>query len=274
MREVVPSTENIAPIPWAPELGLALVDFLSSPWGSVAVAAALTLVICAESRWLPWAPYFLIYALLAPAVPVLLGGWSPGNLPALWRDHGPFILGAAAAMLIWEVGIATWLYEWIWLPARGHDGDPRHSPTHSLNLLAETAGRSAGLGPKASAAVFGCYSLVWAPVAEELFYWGYLYANLREGTSFWTASLITSFFFGIRHMAHFLFLKGRFPWPAAVWLAASTAITALINSLLFEKIQALTPLILIHLTANVLFALYAASLPRPENPPPMPDRPG
>lgn len=249
-------------------------DFLQGPMGSLLVAMSLTLIICAESRWLPWAPYFLIYALLAPAFPMMLGGWSLGNLQDLWREHATWLIGAAAAMLIWELGVATWFYERVWLRSRGRAGDPRHSPTHAMELLTEKAGDRAHLGPRASAAVFGIYSLVWAPIAEELFYWGYLYVNLRKGMPFWTAALITSGFFGIRHATHFLFLRGRFPWAAASWLAFSTGVTALINCMLFERIQALIPLILIHLAANLLFALYAASLSRPEDPPPMPHRRG
>lgn len=239
-----------------------LADFLQGPVGSLLVAMSLTLIICAESRWVPWAPYFLIYALLAPAFPLMLGGWSLGRLPDLWRVHGTWLIGAAAAMLIWELGIATWCYERVWLRSRGRAGDPRHSPTHAMELLTEMAGSRARLGPRASAAVFGIYSLVWAPIAEELFYWGYLYVNLREGMTFWAATLITSGFFGLRHATHFLFLRGHYPWPAAAWLAASTGVTAVINSALFEATRSLLPLILIHLVANLLFALYAASSSR------------
>ena len=239
-----------------------MIGVLSSPWGSVAVAALLTVIICAESRWLPWSPYFLAYAVLAAAIPLAAGGWSWGNLPELWREHSGILVTAASAMLVWELGIATWLYEKFWLRLRGHAGDPRHCPSHALEHLTEEAGRRARLGPKTSEAIFGAYTLLWAPVAEELFYWGYLYVNLRAGWPFWAAALTTSAFFGIRHATHFLYLRGRFPWPAASWLVVSTGVTAFINSQLFERIGALLPLVLIHLAANILFAAYAASLRR------------
>jgi membrane protease YdiL (CAAX protease family) len=97
-------------------------------------------------------------------------------------------------------------------------------------------------------------------VAEELFYWGYLFGALRQGLPFWAAAAITSAFFGARHAAHFLFLgPRRYPGPAAAWLAASTAITGLINSWLYERIGALSPLMAIHLAANLLFAAYAVA---------------
>lgn len=236
-----------------------MAEMLAGPWTSLAVALALTALVAAESRWLPWSPFFHAYAALTLAVPFLAGGWSWGS-PAVWREHAGLIAGGAAAMLLWELGAATWFYERVLLGLRNRADDPAWSPSAALDgLLAETM-RRARFGARAVPAVYGAYSLVWAPLAEELFYWGYLYGNLRQALPFWAAAAITSACFGARHAIHFLFLgPGRYPWPAAAWLAASTAITGLLNSWLYERIGALSPLMAIHLAANLLFAAYAAA---------------
>ncbi len=235
-----------------------MVDFLASPWGSVLAAALLTLIVCAESRWLPWSPFFHVYAALALVLPFLAGGWSWGSW-GTWREHAGLIAAGAAILFLWELGAATWFYERVLLGRLDKGDDPAWSPSAALDHLMAEAVRRARSGARAVPAVYGAYSLLWAPLAEELLYWGYLFGNLRQGLPFWAAAAITSAFFGVRHAAHFLYLA-RYPGPAAAWLAASTAITGLFNSWLYERIGALSPLVAIHLAVNLLFAAYAAAI--------------
>ncbi|HLP41683.1 MAG TPA: CPBP family intramembrane glutamic endopeptidase [Fibrobacteria bacterium] len=245
-------------------------EILLTPWGSIGVAVLLTILLFVESRLVPWAPFFLVFAALVPAVPLAAGGWSLGDPAALLRGHGADILVLGGALLFWEIIAATILHERVVLRAFGRHDDARWNPTLALLALTEKAGRRARFGPAGSAAAFGAYTLLWAPVAEELFYWGYLYGNLHEGWGPGAATVLTAGLFGVRHFAHFLFARGSPPWPAATWLVAATAATGILNSLLYERVGALGPLILLHLLANLLSAVWAAWAargPRGKSPP-------
>ena len=217
----------------------------------------LTLIVAAESRWTPWAPFFLIYAVLSFAIPWFSDGWALGASSETWRTHGVLIAGIGAVMLIWEVLVAAWFYERVVLVRLNRAAIPRWSPTHAFDDLARKASRQAGLGGTATSFLFGGYTFIWAPIAEELFYWGYLYGNIRADYPFWAAAGVTALFFGVRHAAHFLFLGRSFPLPAVLWIAFTTFLTGIINSWLYERIGALLPLIILHLLVNVALAAYS-----------------
>lgn len=160
-------------------------------------------------------------------------------------------------MLLWEHGIAYGLYERAILRASGRQGDPYWSPTAALDAVARAAAARKGLGPKGMTAAAVVYTLLWAPLAEELFYWGYLYGDLRAGLSAAGAGLVTSLFFGARHLCHFLYPAGPFPFAAAAALFVNTGVTAACNGLLYEKTRSLWPLIALHLASNLLSAFHA-----------------
>ena len=217
-----------------------MAEALASPWGSLAIAALLTAIVCAESRWMPWSPFFHVYAALALAVPFLAGDWIFGSWE-VWRENAVIIAAGAACMLIWELGIATWFYERFVLGILGKAEDPAWSPSLALDLLMKEAIRHARFGARAAPAVYGAYSLLWAPLAEEIFYWGYLYGNLRPSLPF-----------SGRGGDHLRLLRSApcdplpilgppVPGPAAAWLAASTAATGLLNSWLYERNRGAVP---------------------------------
>jgi membrane protease YdiL (CAAX protease family) len=234
----------------------ALAECLRAPQAVTAVAAALTLILFAESRWLPWSPFFLIFAVLAPALPLATGAYAFGDPVAPWRDHGGFIAALGLAMLVWEHGVAYWLYERVLLRARGRDGSVFHSPTAALAEAARAAREKARMGGKTFGAVQGCYTLLWAPLAEELFYWGYLYGGLRAAMPAGMAGLITSLFFAARHLAHFMPLREGFPLAAAAAVFVNTGVTAGLNGMLFEGAHSLYPLMALHFVSNLLFLFH------------------
>lgn len=59
--------------------------------------------------------------------------------------------------------------------------------------------------------LFAFWMVVWAPVAEELFYRGYLYGVCKAGYAWPGARLVASVFFGLRHVTHFFYM-----WPDTV----------------------------------------------------------
>jgi membrane protease YdiL (CAAX protease family) len=180
-----------------------------------------------------------------------LGSYRFGPFADAFLAHAPAVALLSAAILAWEIGIMGLGLEKILLARYGKADSPRWSPAAAMNaLLAETASRRR-LPHAAVTAWYGFYFLAWAPLAEELFFWGYLYPALRLGNGAVTAGLITAFIFAIRHALHFLFLPGPFPYPAAAALAVSTAGAALLNGWLFEVTQSLWPLVALHLASNL-----------------------
>ncbi|GEM_PF-961316 len=227
-------------------------EFLLSPQGALTVAALTTVLAWAESTKLPWAPFLILYAIALPAAPLALGSYRFGSFVEPFHAHGFAIAGLAALILLWEIGIMGFLYEHIVLPAFGICGSRRWSPAAAMDALLETTARVRRLPRKAVMVWYGFYFIAWAPLAEELFFWGYCYPVLRGSHAPVTSSLAVALVFGIRHGLHFLFLPGPFPWPAAAALMASAAGAAFLNGFLYEAAGSLWPLVLLHLLSNLL----------------------
>ena len=229
-----------------------MIEFLLSPQGALSVAALATLLAWAESAKLPWAPFLILYALALPLPPLLLGTYRFGDFASVFQSQTPTLAGLSILILAWEIGIMGLAYEKSILPRFGKAGMASWSPMAAMDALLEATSRTRRVPLRAVQAWYGFFFLVWAPLAEELFFWGYLYPALREGNGPITASLIVSVFFGIRHGLHFLFLPGSFPWPAAAALMLSAGGAAILNGFLFEAAQSLWPLILLHLISNLI----------------------
>jgi len=80
-----------------------------------------------------------------------------------------------------------------------------------------------------------------APVAEEIFFRGFLFGGLRGKLSFWPAALISGIFFGAIHI-----LGGS--WQAVVLLSLFGVLLAF----LYERTGSLGPPILMHVLQNAI----------------------
>jgi len=100
--------------------------------------------------------------------------------------------------------------------------------------------------------IYAMYVLIWAPIGEELFYRGYVYGELREKYGFAISTLISSFFFGIRHSTHFLLLLPSFPTVSATYWTVSTFFFDIIMVYAYEKSDSLYTPMLIHFLVNVI----------------------
>lgn len=236
-----------------------MAELLAIPSMALAAAAFTTLLAALESRALPWAPFLLLYAMALPAFPLAAGTYALGPLVGTFASRPWSIAALSAAMLAWEIGVAGHLYEIRVLGRLGKAGARQWSPDRAMEELLVAVARKTGWPTGRVNATYGVYFLLWAPVAEELFFWGYLYPVLRPELGCAAAAAITSVVFGIRHGFHFLFLPPPFPWGSAVAFSISAAGSALINCALFEATGSLWPLILLHLVSNVAAVFRQAS---------------
>jgi membrane protease YdiL (CAAX protease family) len=226
-------------------------DLFVTPAWAWAAAAATTVVAVLESAALPWAPFLILYALALPLPALLLGTARFGSWAEAFGAHPGATAAWSFAILAWEIGLLGFAYE-IAVRRRSRGSLARLSPSAAMQALLEETRRRRRLSPFVIQAWFGAYFLLWAPLAEELFFWGYLYPAWRPAYGAGGAALLTAAWFALRHGAHFLFLPRPYPWPAACVLMASAGGAALMNGFLFEACGSLWPLMALHFASNLL----------------------
>ncbi len=231
-------------------------SWLLSVFGVVSVGVALTLLVLVESIFPPWAPYFVLYALLAIFLPLFLKTYAFGSFFAVMKSHWRLIIAVWLLTILWDQVVMGWLLEHF-LAVGGMAGDPFYSLAAAIDSLSVAAGEKFGIGKDVAMALYAVFIVLWAPVGEELFYRGYIQGVLRHSRSFVTAALISSAFFGIRHVTHMFFLWPEFPLVAALTWAVGTFVYGLLMSYLYEKTQSLYPLILIHAVGNMIEILLS-----------------
>jgi membrane protease YdiL (CAAX protease family) len=219
--------------------------------GALAAASALTLIVLAESYYPSWAPYFIVYAVLAVLIPLALGTFAFGSFREAVGRQWKLVLGVFALALIVDLGIAGWLYQGI-LERLGAGDDPFYSVDAALAALADGAALRFGISADAAMGLYALFVVIWAPVGEELFYRGYLQGVLRGRIGFRGSAFVSAAFFGIRHATHFLFLYPHYPWGAAAAWAAGAFVFGLFMSWLYEKTRSLYGPMLVHAGVNLV----------------------
>ncbi len=227
-----------------------LKEKLSTRTGIIITATVLTAVVLLESIFPPWAPYFIIYAVLAILVPLLLRSFRFASIKEVFKRHWKITLLIFLVGLIWDQGICTFLLEKI-LGLAGVADNPFYSLTAALTALSESASLKFGMSPDDAMMIFGAFVVLWAPVGEELFYRGYMQGLLKKTGGVKSAIFISAAFFGIRHMTHFFYLAPDVPWIASVTWALSAFGFGLLMSYLYEKTESLWPPIIVHAAVNI-----------------------
>ena len=228
-----------------------MLESLAAPAAALAIAIALSLLVAWESVYPRWAPYFLIYAALAIAIPLAAGTCEFGGLRETLGGSVREIAIAGAGMACWEIGLFHWAYEVWWLRKMGRADDPALSAPAAIRSLLLLAQGRTGIDPARAERIFAGYTLIWAPIGEEFFYWGYLFAVTRPAWGFPAAALVTASLFAFRHAVHFLYFRRRAPLVPAASLALSAFGSGLLNSWLYERSGSLWPLILLHVLMNL-----------------------
>lgn len=237
-------------------------DLAASPGGAWALAGATTLLAILESAALPWAPFLILYAILLPLPACIAGTARFGPWGRAFSAHPAAVMALSLAILAWEIGLMGFLYEAV--ARRRARGSPvRVSAAAAMDALLQETARRRGLTLRAVRIWSAAYFLLWAPVAEEVFFWGFLFPVWRPAYGAVGAAALVAAWFAVRHGIHFLFLRGPYPWPAALAFMASAGGAAFGNGLLFEACGSLWPLIVLHLASNLISLAIPAGKPRP-----------
>ena len=105
--------------------------------------------------------------------------------------------------------------------------------------LPEELGADEGVG---LAIATGVLLIVVAPVAEEIFFRGFLYQAFRNSFGIWPGAILSGLVFGAIHLELFKLVQ--------------LAILGVILALLFERTQSLWPPIMLHAINNTLAFIY------------------
>jgi len=233
-----------------------LKTWLLSRNGVLIVSVLLTLIVLAESLLPPWAPFFVIYAVLAICIPLALKTYRFGRFRTVMASAWLLTLAIFVLDVIWDQGMWGWLYPRV-LDGFGVGADPFWSVDAAMEAMLQKTVPDLGVSLETSQMLLAFFMLIWAPIGEELFYRGYVYGTLRKRHSFWAAALISAAFFGVRHATHFFYLWPQVPWAAAGAWAVSTFGYGMYISYLYEKTDSLYPPILEHVLINIVWAVAA-----------------
>ncbi len=225
--------------------------WLLSGTGVVVIATILTLIVLAESIFPPWAPYFIIYALLAIVIPLALKTYQFGSFWKVLRSHWKLILGIFIVALAVDEGIFTLLYQRI-LDGFGVGGNAYYSLNAAVNVMTGAAAQKLNISQDAALMLYALFLVVWAPIGEELFYRGYMQGVLRKIGGFRMSALVSAAFFGLRHATHLFLLWPNVPWVAAASWVVGAFVFGLFMSYLYEKTRSLYPTMLVHAAVNIV----------------------
>lgn len=221
----------------------------------ITLSIILTIIVAIESLYLvPWSPYFLIYAILAIIIPIYVRSYKFGPVRISLSKKNVQRLIIFFLIILIILYIIDLSYSYI-LSTHGLYNDPYYNLNRALEALATKASHKFGISEEIAIGIYAIYIIAWAPIGEELFYRGYVFAGLKKKYGFNTSSIVSSLFFGIRHMTHFIFLLPLYPLYAAIYWAIHTFIFGLIISYAYEKTDTLYVPILIHFLLNFIDAV-------------------
>ncbi|MGQ4833883.1 MAG: CPBP family intramembrane glutamic endopeptidase [Candidatus Asgardarchaeia archaeon] len=226
-------------------------EFLNNSTGSIIIATILTILVAIESLYfVPWAPYFLIYAILATVIPIIVKTYKLGSIKDIFKGSKLTIFIVALVVAILYVFAIDYIYFGS-LSIAGLYNNPYYNLNLALEELANVAGQKFGISSEDAMLIYGLYVLIWAPIGEELFYRGYLYQLTKEKYGFLAGMLISSFFFGIRHFTHLLFLLPELYLVSAIYWAIHAFFFGFIMVYAYEKTESLYPPMIIHFIVNL-----------------------
>lgn len=224
---------------------------IKEPSYIVLIATLLTIIVAVESiYYVPWSPYFLIYAILAILIPLRYGSYK-FNKEKIFKKRNVvyfFVLLLIITLILFSL---DQIYL-ILLANNGLTGKALYDLQAALDELAVKAGLKFGIPTELAIGIYGIYVILWAPIGEELFYRGYMFGELRKRYGFTTSSIVASSFFGIRHMTHFLFLIPIYPIYASLYWATNAFIFGVLISYAYEKTDTLCIPMLIHFLYNLI----------------------
>ena len=257
------NSENVSGAHWSdnfvteaePTLYATAPKWYLSTRGVLAVATGVTLVALLENTVAPWSPFFVVYVALAIAIPLKLRTYRFGAItdlrwwqwvlclliPLVLQSIVGFLLAVIYPNLLASFGVSDTQAQ-----------QALYSFDAMFTAMLKSAGAKWGTSASAFQRIYVGFIVLWAGLGEELFYRGYVHGSLRKHHGFWLATLLSAFFFAIRHYTQMFILWPDFPWAAAsVWVIVSFAI-GIVMSFLYEKTRSLWMPVIVHYLFNLI----------------------
>ncbi len=230
-------------------------DWSLTEAGAIWISVILTVIVLLESKFPIWAPFFILYAVLAIVIPIYLKTYRFGSFAQTLKDCWKVTLLILVLAVFFDQVVFSWLSQWI-LDTLGVGASPFYSLNAAFATMIAAIAQKFAISTDAAQMLFAFFLIIWAPIGEELFYRGYLQGVLRKNGSFRFAAIISALFFGFRHATHFFLLWPAFPWVAAASWVVSAFVFGLFMSYLYEKTRSLYPPMLVHLGVNLIELLF------------------
>jgi membrane protease YdiL (CAAX protease family) len=222
-------------------------------WEYVSLTAVLTILSALESFLCPWSPYFIVYAILVIIIPIYFKTYKVGKFNK--KTVVLFTKLLLISVLFTMVSEVVYVLILKYLSLKG---DVFYDLNASLLELGKIVESKFGISTSLAMLIYAFYILIWAPIGEELFYRGFLFGTLYKRYSYMISALISSFFFGIRHLVHFL-LFPEYPLFAELFYFYITFGYGLILTYAYKKTENIYVPIMVHFLTNVLILVGMVS---------------
>ena len=229
--------------------------WLSTEFGVIWISIILTIIVLIESKLTIWAPYFIIYAILAIIVPLSLKTYRFGSFTKIVKNKWKIILIVFLLAVFFDEVIFNWLYQWI-LDGLGIGSTPFYSLNATLVVMIAEIANKFSITPDLARMLYAFFIIIWAPIGEELFYRGYIQGVLQRTRGFGFSAMISSLFFGVRHATHLFFLWPNVPWVAMASWVVSAFVFGLLMNYLYDRTKSLYAPMLVHVGVNLLELLF------------------
>ena len=195
----------------------------------------LTVVAILENTIAPWAPFYVAYAVLASALPFLIGGVDARTFQRPSLRYALVGLGLAIPLQ----GIFRLMTARADLPAM-------------FGEMLTVAAARLGTHPETVATSYVVFIKAWAGFGEEVFYRGYLQRSFRSRVGPLASITGAALLFAVRHYAQVLLAWPHVDWASAtIWVTAAFVVGVAFGWL-YEKTASLWPSILCHYLFNLL----------------------
>ena len=122
----------------------------------------------------------------------------------------------------------------------------------------QAASRRLGLSALAVSGLFAAYALFWAPLGEDLFFWGYLLPSLAARWGYWPSACATAAGFGFHHWLYLGGRRGGTGRAAGLAFAGTSALSGILLALAFRISHSLYPVMAMHAFANLAWIAVSA----------------
>jgi membrane protease YdiL (CAAX protease family) len=219
---------------------------------AVLATLALTVLAWLENTAAPWAPFYVLYAAAAVAIPYRMGAVRFRRPGAWWHWPGAVVLALALQSV---AGAQLGVVQPAVLGALGVPGERLHDAYYffpaALPAMFAAAAERLPAEPGTIANAYFAFIVLWAGAGEEILYRGYLHRTLSRSRGFAVAAVVSSALFAARHLTQ-LALVDPYPWPAAVSWAALSFVLGIVFAWLYERTGSLTLPVVAHYAFNLI----------------------